>query len=186
MTSCSNISQSCLKTEGMKSTLNATWKRMSGVKIWVDAFRWRGHGPAKPSEETQSKHNALFILQLVLLYSSNNIKNTNWHRSQYEGSGFVFALTVRGVISSNTSEQNRSQDELGGFSKHTHTQNVAASFYCTHSSPGAQAKRSNASFSMFGLIVKTLVCKNNNNYVTKSLVWNNQLNISSLCMKPMY
>lgn len=121
MTSYSNISQSCLKTEGMKSTLNATWKRMSGVKIWVDVFRSRGHGPAKPSEETQSKHNALFILQLVLLYSSNNIKNTNWHRSQYEGSGLVCALTVRGVISSNTSEQNRSQDELGGFSKHTHT-----------------------------------------------------------------
>lgn len=75
---------------------------------------------------------------------------------------------------------------VGSVNTHTHTQNVAASFYCTHSSPGAQAKRSNASFSMFGLIVKTLVCKNNNNYVTKSLVWNNQLNISSLCMKPMY
>lgn len=63
----------------------------------MGAFRWRGHGPAKPSGETHSKHDALFILHLVLLYPSNNIKDAKWHRSQYEGP----ALSVRGVISSN-------------------------------------------------------------------------------------
>lgn len=92
---------------------------MSGVEISIAALRL--YGAPKLSEERHSKHDVLFILHLVLLDSSNNIKDTNWHRSQYEGSCFVCCLTVRGVISSNTSEQIRSQDNLCGFGKQIYT-----------------------------------------------------------------
>lgn len=92
---------------------------MSGVGISIAALRL--YSALKLSEERHSKHNVLFTLHLVLLYSSNDIKDINWHRSQYEGPCFVCCLTVRGVIRPNTSEQIRAQDNLSGFGKQIYT-----------------------------------------------------------------
>lgn len=65
----------------------------------------------KLSREGHSQPNVLFILHLVLLYSSNNT-GTNRHRSQYVGSCLLCCLT--GVWSALT-HPCRSQDDPRGF-----------------------------------------------------------------------
>lgn len=111
---------------GIKSTLNATWSWISGVEISIASVR--SYRALKLNEDRHSKHNVLFIFHLALLYSSNNIKDMSWHRSQYEGFCFACCLTVRGVISSNASEQIQSQDHRSVFGKHTQAANGGLRF----------------------------------------------------------